>query len=104
MEKQLTGQHVHVGAVRDAEDVGWHFVTPLADVHLDHTVGVDGVPLVRVDGHAEETRVSLQRFGCTKHPRVSINSHRIIFDSKYPALIISSPKHPIVYIINIPKK
>ena len=40
--------------------MGWDFVTPLADVHLDDTVGVDRVSLVRVDGHAEETRISLQ--------------------------------------------
>ena len=73
MEKQLTGQHVHVGAVRDAEDVGWHFVTPLADVHLDHTVGVDGVPLVRVDGHAEETRVSLQHSHRTEQLQINID-------------------------------
>lgn len=41
--------------------MGRDFVTPLADVHLDDAVGVDRVSLVRVDGHAEETRISLQR-------------------------------------------
>ena len=39
--------------------MGWDFVTSLADVHLDDTLGVDRETLVRVDGHAEETRVGL---------------------------------------------
>ena len=58
-EKSLTGQHVHVGTVGDAENVGRDFITSLANVHLDDTVGVDGEALVRVDGHAEETGVGL---------------------------------------------
>lgn len=58
-EKQLTGQHVHVGTVWDAENVGRDFVTSLADVHLDDTLGVDRETLVRVDSHAEETGVGL---------------------------------------------
>ena len=32
---------------------------PAVDVHLDTGLGVDGEPLVRVDGHAEKTRVRL---------------------------------------------
>ena len=32
---------------------------PAIDVHLDAGLGVDGEPLVRVDGHAEKTRVRL---------------------------------------------
>lgn len=55
----LTGQHVHVGTVGDAENMGWDFITTLANVHLDDTVGVDGEAFVRVDGHAEETGVGL---------------------------------------------
>jgi hypothetical protein len=39
--------------------VGWDFVTSLADVHLDDTLGVDRETLVRVDSHAEETGVGL---------------------------------------------
>jgi len=57
--ERLTGQHVHVGAVWDAENVGRDFVTSLADVHLDDTLGVDRETLVRVDSHAEETGVGL---------------------------------------------
>ena len=56
---KLTGQHVHVGTVGDAENVGRHFVTSLANVHLDDSVGVDGEAFVRIDGHAEETGVGL---------------------------------------------
>ena len=36
-------------------------VPPLTDVELDHTVGVDGVPLVRVDDHTEQARVGLDK-------------------------------------------
>lgn len=61
-EKALTGQHVHVGTVGDAENMGWDFITTLANVHLDDTVGVDGEALVRVDGHAKETGVGLFLF------------------------------------------
>jgi hypothetical protein len=39
--------------------VGRDFVTSLADVHLDDTLGVDRETLVRVDSHAEETGVGL---------------------------------------------
>jgi hypothetical protein len=34
----------------------------LAQVELDGGVGVDGVPLVRIDRHTEQTRVGLHRF------------------------------------------
>ena len=50
-----------VGAVRDGEKMRWDLVTPLAQVHLDHGVGVDGVTLVRVDDNAEQTRVGLEK-------------------------------------------
>jgi hypothetical protein len=51
--------HLLVGAVRDGKEVGRDLVPPLADVHPHHPVGVDGVPLVRVDNHAEQARVGL---------------------------------------------
>ena len=35
-------------------------VSPLAEVHLTRPLRVDGVPLVRVDHHAEEAGVSLR--------------------------------------------
>ena len=50
-----------VGAVGDGKEVGRHLVPPLADVHPHHAVGVDRVPLVRVDHHAEQARVSLNK-------------------------------------------
>jgi hypothetical protein len=34
----------------------------LAQVELDGGVGVDGVPLVRIDRHTEQARVGLHRF------------------------------------------
>ena len=48
-----------VGTVGDGKEVGRHLVPPLADVHAHHAVGVDRVPLVRVDHHAEQARVRL---------------------------------------------
>ena len=61
--ESLTLKHVVVGAVRDGEQVRRHFITPLALVNLDHTVGVDGIALVRVDDHTEETRVGVNEPG-----------------------------------------
>ena len=55
------GHHTLVSALGDGEQVGRDLVPPLADVQLDHTVGVDGVTLVGVDDNAEQTRVSLIR-------------------------------------------
>lgn len=58
--KILTGQHVGVGTIANGKDVGWHLSTPLALVQLNDTGRVDGVALVRIDGHAEEARVGLR--------------------------------------------
>lgn len=55
----LTRQHLGVGAVGDGEQVGRHLISPLASVHLHHAVRVDGEPLVGIDHHAEQARVSL---------------------------------------------
>ena len=55
----LTGQHVDVSTVRYGEDVGWHFITPLATVQFGTPKSVDRVTLVGVDGHAEETGIGL---------------------------------------------
>lgn len=41
--------------------MGWDFVTTLANVHLDDTLGVDRETLVRVDSHAEETGVGVDK-------------------------------------------
>ena len=56
---QLTGQHVHVSTVGNAENMGRDFITTFANVHRDDTFGVDRETLVRVDGDAEKTRVGL---------------------------------------------
>jgi len=55
----LTGHQVDVSTVRDGEDVGWHFITPLATVQFGTPTSVDRVTLVGVDGHS--TGVGLQR-------------------------------------------
>ena len=54
-------QHVRVGVVSNGEDVRRHLVLLLATVVGDHSVGVDGEPLVRVDSHTEKSRVGLGR-------------------------------------------
>lgn len=56
---KLTGQHVHVSTVGNAENMRRHFITAFTNVHRDDTFGVDGETLVRVDGDAEKTRVGL---------------------------------------------
>ena len=48
-----------VGALSNTEDVGWALGTPLADVDLHGTLGVNGEPLVGVDGNTEEARVGV---------------------------------------------
>lgn len=55
----VVGQHVDVSTVGNGEDVGRYFRATLASVQLSTTEGVHGEPLVRVDGHAEETGVRL---------------------------------------------
>jgi hypothetical protein len=44
----------------------------LAQIELDGGVGVDGIPLVGVDGHTEQTRVRLQRLGL-----VNVRTHGV---------------------------
>ena len=43
--------------------MGWDLVPPLAQVHLDNSLGVDGVTLVGVDDNTEETRVGVDKLG-----------------------------------------
>ena len=56
-------QHVTVGSLRDGPQMRWDFIPPLAQVQLDHSWGVDGEPLVRVDDNAEEARVGVDKLG-----------------------------------------
>ena len=51
--------HALVGALGYGKEVRGDLIPPLADVELDHAVGVDGVTLVRVDDDAEQTGVGL---------------------------------------------
>ena len=57
----FTVHHLLISAIRDCEQMGWDFVPPLSDVHLDHGVGVNRVATVRVDHHAEQARIGLQK-------------------------------------------
>ena len=54
--------HLLVGSVRDGEEMRGDLIPPFADVEGDHSVGVERIALVRVDDHAEQTRVSLDRW------------------------------------------
>ena len=40
-----------------------HLVSPLSQVHLHHSWGVDGEPLVGVDHHAEQAGVGVDQLG-----------------------------------------
>ena len=42
--------------------MGWHLVPPLALELGDYGLRVDWQPFVRVDGHAEQTRVGLRMY------------------------------------------
>ena len=53
--------HLLVGTIRDGKQMGGHLIPPLANVHLDHPVAVDGITLVGVDHNAEEARVGLNK-------------------------------------------
>merc|ERR1712073_87014 len=53
--------HALVGALGDGEDVGPALVPPLAHVQLHGAEGVDGEPLVGVDGDTEEAGVGVDQ-------------------------------------------
>lgn len=55
----LTCQHVDVSAVGNGENMRRHFIPPLASVQFSATVRVHGEPFVRINGHTEQTGVSL---------------------------------------------
>ena len=54
-------QHVVVGVIGNGEDMRRHFRLTLALVAADDVVVIDGQPLVRVDGNAEQTRVGVDQ-------------------------------------------
>ena len=43
--------------------MGRNFIPPLANIQLDHRLGIDGKALVGVDNHTEEARVGVDKFG-----------------------------------------
>ena len=61
MLQQLTGLHALVSPISNGEDMRWDFIPPSADVHLNDGLGVNGVALVRVDGHTEQAGVGLEK-------------------------------------------
>ena len=66
--------HALVGSLGNTEDVGPALGTPLADVNLHGAKGVDGVPLVRVDGDTEEAGVGVDQL-------VLVPDHRVPQDA-----------------------
>ena len=62
--------HTLVGALSDRKDVGPALGPPLAHVELHGAEGVDGEPLVRVDGDAEEAGVGVDQLGLVTNHRV----------------------------------
>ena len=59
-----------VGTLSDGKDVRPALGPPLAHVQLHGAEGVDGEPLVRVDGDAEEAGVGVDQLGLVPHHRV----------------------------------
>merc|ERR1712213_12124 len=57
----LVLEHVPVGALSNGPQMGRTLVPPLAQVDLAHPVGVEGVPLVRVDDNHEQARVGVDQ-------------------------------------------
>merc|ERR1719232_1000479 len=51
--------HGVIGTLSNSKDVGRDFIPPLTTVDSDSSHGVDGEPLVGVDGDTEETRVGV---------------------------------------------
>ena len=51
--------HTLVGTFSYSKEMRRNLIPTLANVHLDHTIGVDGISLVGVDDNTEETRISL---------------------------------------------
>ena len=56
-------KHVAISSLSDGPQVGWDLIPPLAQIDLDHTLGVDGEALVGVDNNAEEARVGVDESG-----------------------------------------
>ena len=56
----LTSQHIPVGSIRDGKQMRWNLISPLSQVESDGCLGIDRVPLVGIDSHAEQTRVGLK--------------------------------------------
>ena len=59
-----------VRALSHTKDMGWTFISPLVDVHLHGANGVNGEPLVGVDGNTEEARVGVDQLIFVAHHRV----------------------------------
>ena len=57
---RLTSQHVPVSSIRDGKEMRRNLVPSLPKVEPDGSLGVDRVSLVRIDSHAEQTRVGLK--------------------------------------------
>lgn len=57
----MIGQHINICTVRDGKNMGRHFATALATIHLGATQGVHRVSLIGIDGDTEEPRIGLNR-------------------------------------------
>ena len=59
-----------VRALSHTKDMGWTFISPFVDVHLHGANGVNGEPLVGVDGNTEEARVGVDELILVPNNRV----------------------------------
>merc|ERR1719367_1753597 len=66
--------HALVGSLGNTKDVGPAFGPPFANIDLHGAEGVDGEPLVRVDGNTEEARVGVDQLVLVPDDRVPENA------------------------------
>jgi hypothetical protein len=48
-----------IGALSNTKDVGWALIPSLANINFHCSLGIDGEPLIGIDGNAEEARVGI---------------------------------------------
>merc|ERR1719431_877492 len=66
--------HALVGSLSDGEDMGRALVPPLANVQLHGAEGVDGEPLVGVNGNTEEARVGVDQLVDITDDRIPVDA------------------------------
>ena len=67
-----------IGTLRNGKDMGRHLIPPLGTVDTDSPHGVDGEPLVGVDGNTEEAGVGVDQSLHVSH--LQVEQHRGVIE------------------------